>query len=201
MDTEIVENKDFIRSGVIPYFTLEMKRYYFMFIDRKYGGLIDGGGHIEVGENFISCAVRELSEESLNIFNYSYEDLRTKSLCYYDKNTIVLFPEVEINSLKEALSYCVQFRESYLDCERKGNCKKESIENSYLIYISEGELLSVLHGDDVEMNNELVELFAKNPTVPTKNSKLALEFRQGLLYYPSPYHVISNLIENFILSL
>lgn len=200
MDTNEVFHDKFIRSGIIPYFTINNIRYYFMFIDKNYGTLIDGGGHIEIGENFICAATRELSEESLGIFSYSSIEVYENSQCTFDKNTILIFHEVKIENLEEALLYCKEFRRYFNNCIDNENCKRESLENSYLIYIKEDDLLDVCNGKNVELPNPLKQIFSKNVSLPTKNKYRMLinEFKNGLERYPNIYQLLIPLILDFI---
>ncbi len=199
METNEVLRDDFVRSGMIPYFKLGHSRYYFVFIDRYYGTIIDGGGHVEKGEDFIDTAIRELTEESLNIFNCTYEDIIDNSMCIFDQNSIIIFYEVDITSKKEALSYCQEFRKYFNHCQRS-YCREETKENSYLIYIEEEDLINVCDNKIIDLPREFLVMFKENITVPTKNSDLSFveEFRNGLTVYPKVYPLISNLIKDFL---
>src|SRR5260221_2651883 len=118
--------ENYKRSGIIPYYILNNIRYYFIFIDKNYGTIIDGGGHIEEGESSLNAAIRELNEESLFLFSYDYNEIKDITLNISDNNTMIYFLEINISSNEEAYEYCLIFRDRFNTCIEKDNCREET---------------------------------------------------------------------------
>lgn len=60
----------YMRAGIIPVYTAEDGTNYYAFGLSRNAAIFDFGGHMEPGENPIQAAVRELLEETYNVFNH-----------------------------------------------------------------------------------------------------------------------------------
>lgn len=66
------KNKRYIRAGIIPYVTHNNERYYAFGLSSHNGSIFDFGGHREPEDvDLVETAVRELREESLEVFGDS----------------------------------------------------------------------------------------------------------------------------------
>lgn len=142
------------RCAIIPYFILNDEKYFMLAIDKNRGYLTDLGGNINNGEDFITSAIRELYEESLQIIDLrdNYDHVKNNSISYINGRYCIIFqPFSRINALKISL----RFREKYLDPSSQ-ELDPVFLENSYLIYISEKKLLKLIDGrDDIKLPNDL----------------------------------------------
>ena len=86
---ELLRSRKFRRCGIIPYTTVNDKKYFCMGVDSKYGTLMDFGGTGLEFESFTSTVSRKLSEESLGIFNFTSDMLYENTRSLYDENHIM----------------------------------------------------------------------------------------------------------------
>lgn len=79
------------RAGVILYTYVNDVLYFGFGVDSVYHELTDFGGHLDRSDkNAIAGALRELKEESLNVFNFDYQDVKDDMIIYDDKMAILL---------------------------------------------------------------------------------------------------------------
>ena len=140
---------DFTRSGLVPYFISNNTTYYFFSIDSSSGYLIDMGGTIEYGD-FIKSGIRELQEESADIFQFEYNDVIDYSISIYDEKTIISFQKVELD-LDKAEKVCRSYRKKYLKLLQNSETPSYLIENTHIVYISEKDLLKLCKNEKVEI--------------------------------------------------
>lgn len=78
------------RAGVILYTYYNDVLYFGFGVDTVYHELTDFGGHLDRSDkNAITGALRELKEESLNVFNFDYVDVMEDIIVYDDKMAIL----------------------------------------------------------------------------------------------------------------
>jgi len=156
--TNEIISHNFKRSSIIPYFISNNENYYFLAIDSESKNLTDMGGKIENGENFLESAIRELEEESLNIFTqFSPSDFK-KSISIYDENNIITFKKIKID-FEEADDMCKNFKKKLKKIKKLKNPPEHLIENDSILYISENELKNICKGKtSVKMHEKFLEL-------------------------------------------
>ena len=149
--SKISKRNTITRAGIIPYCTIHKENYYFLCIDSKYGSIIDPGGHLDEGEDFISAAVRELCEETFCIFNYHdaecTKSVKNNSIASRNYDTVCIFQYFQLKSplpFDEMSLFCEHFRIRYLEAIKSDKIPKTSIENSYMIWVSESDLKQVI---------------------------------------------------------
>ena len=134
------------RSGVILYNKLNDKIFFILGIDRKSNNLTDFGGGVKISkENPLEAGIREFNEETLNIFNTSYKEIK-KSLCVYSNEMLIIFIKNK-NYQLENTKYIEDFK------KKLGNNKNHEIKS--IIYISIDDFIKSLNGEFIS-NNGLV---------------------------------------------
>ncbi len=123
---EIPLSRNFKRAGVIPYTVIDDIKYFCLGIDARYGTLTDFGGQTKKHETFSRAACRELSEETLNIFRFSSSNLYNYSKAIYNKDMIIMFIRLDIESFDK-------YRKEFLQRFKKSLVS----ENSDIIWIDE----------------------------------------------------------------
>ena len=100
-DVDFSGKRKFCRSSLILYNIVDGGRKFLFCVDSKFGDLTDPGGGLGESENFIVGAVRELKEETLNIFDVTndIEFIKNNSVCIYDNNSIIIFQEIDTEDL------------------------------------------------------------------------------------------------------
>lgn len=199
---DIPSNNQIQRAGIIPYCHVQNKNYYFLCIDAKYGSLIDPGGNIERSENILSAAIRELHEETLGQFD-CLKNYVHNSLSINDSNTICIFTEFDIDSItpfKTMNDICKEFREKYRKLLYLDNIPSVYLENSYLIWISEDDLLQICHTEQshIPLPTSLSLIFDSLSIPQYADIKIQQNFAEGLKYYPPVYPKIQHLIQYFL---
>lgn len=105
------------RAGFILY-TLYRGNIYFMIgIDAKTHDLTDFAGTIKykIDRNVLSGAIRELQEETLEIFDpITYEDVK-ECITIYDKDNMIIFMPISLNPD----IVCSEFNEKYKETVEK----------------------------------------------------------------------------------
>jgi len=156
-------SKTFIRSGITPYIIEDNETIYFFCIDTKYDEITDPGGSVKKNENYLESSLRELEEETLGLFDF--RDMKD----YIEKNSVILYNR----------SYCMIFQECRVE-DKLDICKKYSEryeihkdkepENSFLIWIKEGDLKKLSVGEKVDMPEELKKIVGmeKYPNIYSK---------------------------------
>lgn len=111
--SEIPLSRNFKRAGVIPYTIIDDVKYFCLGVDSRYGTLTDFGGQAKKYETFTKTASRELLEESLGIFNLSSSGLYKYSKAVYNKDMIILFIRLNLESFdKYKKEFSQRFKKS-----------------------------------------------------------------------------------------
>jgi hypothetical protein len=137
-------SKKFNRIIIIPYIIDSDKKYFCMGIDSKYGNLIDFGGPILPGENFIKTIQRNLKCESLNMFDLSEEYVCNNSYSLYDNVQILCLIKVEANMS----NICKTFFDK--------NSLKMMITKSSLLWVPEQIFYSLLKRNESIIDNNCI---------------------------------------------
>jgi len=131
----------FRRAGIIPYFFDEKTdEYYFFFgIDLNHNELTDFGGMVNTGENFVDTAVREMSEESLNIFNCTSDAVIEAGKLIYsvDHSMAIILLPISFESESSAIENCNNICIGYASAKKKSVGK---IENSNIMWLTGSDL-------------------------------------------------------------
>lgn len=166
---------NFKRAGIIPYFIDKKEVYFFLGVDERTTKLIDFGGSIDANDlNFIEGAIRELNEESANKFNIDAKDIMEDSISIYNDDNIIILVNISMvngNQKIDPVVFCEQYREKYLSMKEK-NVEKHLVENSYIMYISEKNLIHLC-----------------------KNEKIEVPYKSDFKEYPKIYNLTAELLK------
>ena len=154
----------FGRVSVIPYCLINDEIYYCLFVDSNSNEITDGGGNIEEGEDFIDGAFREIREESNGLINFDNipKNKILKSaidcICIIEDQTKKIYNNQIIMFIQKTydLQYINQMEKDYrlIFEEKSKNYILEgrtgttsSLENSYMLWISESKLYNLVNFD------------------------------------------------------
>ena len=130
----------FCRAGIIPYIKVGTSPLYFFMIDSKYGQLTDPGGHVNIREEWMDAALRELAEETRGIFDYRSqrtEVVDTGVAVWSDKQkTVLVFLPIQTI---DPYGLCRRYREGFVDGVKRSEARKD-LENSMMICIGHDDL-------------------------------------------------------------
>ena len=169
------------RSSIIPFFKLNGENYYFFAIDRVHETIIDLGGTINYGENFLTSSIRELNEESIGIFNYTDLEkfVEENSITIYDDNNIFTFFEIIVDNPNDL---CKKFRKKYKKLLEINETDPKFLENSHMIYISEDDLKNLCTNKKVKMPKYLHRVLKDSEIFSTSDEYPEIyEFIKGTL--------------------
>lgn len=130
------------RAGFIPYVKIQNEIHFLMGIDASTGEYSDMGGGIKIDENVISCAVRELIEETKELIQP--EHLKQIKVGVYDKANSNCIIFCEIKNPKMYYYIVDQFAKS----EKHG---LEYDEMSGLVWLTTEEMIQNIYGDNTKM--------------------------------------------------
>lgn len=132
------------RAAAVPYVNDRGSLKFLLAIDRKSKELGDLGGGVKKYEFSLCGALRELKEESRNLFTFNANDC-TEYVSVYDinKKLAVIFIPVPLKNYK---SIPERFKEKSLSPLR--NTKKEYNEISDLVWINETKLYDILYQNE-----------------------------------------------------
>lgn len=105
--------KNIQRAGVVFYFFDEKEIFFILGLDRKFQEWTDFGGSVDVGENGAEAAYREMTEETLGIFQARLEGVKNmieKSHAVIEPNMVIIFMPLNINK-EEFTEYQMKFQE------------------------------------------------------------------------------------------
>ncbi len=94
-DMMIVKDNIPYRSGAIIYTKINGKTYFCLGIDTQSGNITDFGGGVKMGETIVKGGLRELAEESQNIFDIRDVD---DSIIFHCYNMAIMFIKTDKNS-------------------------------------------------------------------------------------------------------
>jgi hypothetical protein len=94
---ELYEKKIHVsRAGIIPFTIKDNMFYFLMGVDRRTRELTDFGGGVKITETLIDGAIRELNEESCEIFkNVITKESLYKSAVLINKNAALFFVKID----------------------------------------------------------------------------------------------------------
>ena len=98
-----MESDNPIRCGVIIYTHFNNKTYFCLGVDSAFGDLTDFGGGVKQNETIIEGGLRELEEESHNVFGKIYPEEVSDCMAFYTNNMMIVFIKrnVKINETKK----------------------------------------------------------------------------------------------------
>jgi hypothetical protein len=109
------------RAGVILYTKHHDLFYFGLGVDAMTGEYTDFGGGIsyKTDKDVIDGALREWHEETLNIFNLTYQDVED-SLALYNHNNLVIFKYISLDMMSLSKKFLTQYHKHV-----KHGCKPE----------------------------------------------------------------------------
>lgn len=137
------------RAAVIPYTRKKGKLYFLLGQDKKSGDITDLGGGVKKFESTLAAALRELSEESINILgNLNPNDIKiTRSIALLNKNMGTLFIPLSKDWIKKA--------PLLFDLKRIETTRKSHNEMQRLIWVPEEDFISIISGGFLEGEKQL----------------------------------------------
>jgi len=155
-----------VRAGVIPYtMSPDGVRIFYLCVDANYGDLTDASGSIGSDESLLVGAARELCEETIGIFDFRQhiDMLREESVAIYTPREMIIIQPVRIEMTP--VQVCYHYRELYISALEL--CvDNRHIESSYLMYITEPDLLRLIQGNIVSIPDDLKGLEGIGPNYP-----------------------------------
>lgn len=122
------------RAGCVPYFVQNKKLYFVLGKDKSSGDYTDfGGGVKNSDENVIRAALREMTEETLGVFGFIYENDVQDYLCCYNNNAFILFIPLSGEYIRDNISLFYSRLKTVFDPEVDGLCILEESEFSSLL--------------------------------------------------------------------
>lgn len=83
------------RAGIVPYCNLKGIRFYCFGVEDGVGALADFGGQVDPADNdLLDTAIREFSEETLNVFGELTRESLQDCQCFITNSTLEIFYEV-----------------------------------------------------------------------------------------------------------
>lgn len=130
------------RAGVIPYVKINKETHFLMGIDASTGEYSDMGGGIKIDENIISCALRELTEETKELIQP--EHLKQIKVGIYDKinSNCIIFCELKNSKLFHTIV------PNFYKSEKHG---LEYDEMSGLVWLTTEEMIKNIYGEPTKM--------------------------------------------------
>lgn len=201
---DIYKLRSLKRISIVPYYIKNNTIYYFLCVDSDYGMLTDPGGTIENGEDPISAATRELYEESMGIFDYrsnqSIDFIKNNSTAIYNNKMAIIFQYIEVESPDDL---CYIFRERYEEKLLDKNTPSTSLENSYLLWISQNDLKLLCNDKKVSLPESLKQLLLPNLSLSKElitpklaiTTKIIEDFLKGPDYYMEIWEPVKNLLK------
>lgn len=129
------------RAGIIPYILINDEVYWIMGHDERSGEWTDFGGHSYANELAHQCAMRELSEESLGVFDHFFRQERRKvrgekffptigedlnrCTALVSTRMVIFFCPLDIHSMDEFDKLRLVFHQNLLDMRQQ----KKPVEN------------------------------------------------------------------------
>lgn len=138
-----------IRAGAIIYTKKNGTTYFCLGVDTESGNLTDFGGGVKKDESVIDGSLRELAEESLDVFGVILAETLEKSVSFYSYNMAIVF--IPLNIDIETVNK---------DFTRKLE-NKEKPEVCDIVWLSTEEFLESIHGRGMKLYIRVRKLLSK----------------------------------------
>ena len=138
-----------IRAGAIIYTKKDEETYFCLGVDTQSGNLTDFGGGVKKDECVLDGALRELAEESLDIFGVIYKDDINKSTTFHTSNMAIVFIPLDVNMEEIHEGFQEKLRE------------KENPEVCDIVWLDKNDFLESIHGRGLKMYIRVRKLLAK----------------------------------------
>ncbi len=140
------------RAGVIIYTKINNELFFGFGVDSIYNELTDFGGHLDrKDKNAITGALREFKEESLGLFDYTYEQVENNIITYDDKMAILF---IKVDESPEMINQ--KFKNKLM--------LRSKVEVNNIVWLSLDELLKELNKD-----HSVIYTRVKNHLIKSKN--------------------------------
>jgi len=144
-----IEMESPIRCGAIIYTKKEGKTYFCMGVDSSYGDLTDFSGGIKKDETLVEGGLRELKEESQNVFGDIQEEDIQDCTTFYTKNMMIIF--IERNVDMDKVKY--EFTEKIYG--------KTDLEVSNLCWVEKSDFLNAVNGKGKRIYSRVRKILSK----------------------------------------
>jgi len=131
-----------LRAGIIPYIIIDSKVYFLLGIDRQTGEYADMGGGVKKGENVISCAIRELIEETKDLVRPEHLGDIVVGVWEKVNNNCILFSKIVHEGMFDALE------DDFQKSTKKGI---EYEEMSSLVWLTVDQLVFHIYSEQSKM--------------------------------------------------
>ncbi len=137
---------DIVRAGCIPYVIIDGVIKYCLGLDSKENEFTDFGGGFSTRFDIIPqiAAIRELREESLDIFCYNLSDL-AEFYCIHNDMSLIIFVEIPRQSFEET-SLCNEFTMRKLQCQ----IRHKKVELSSIHFMTKEEISNIKIFDKID---------------------------------------------------
>jgi len=138
-----------IRAGAIIYTKKNGTTYFCLGVDTESGNLTDFGGGVKKDESVIDGSLRELAEESLDIFGVIELENLKKSVTFHTYNMAIVFIplDVDMSEIKRKFSNKISEKEKPEVCD--------------IVWLSAEEFLESIHGRGMKLYIRVRKLLAK----------------------------------------
>ena len=144
-----IELENPVRCGAIIYTKKEGKTYFCLGVDSSYGDLTDFSGGIKKEESLVEGGLRELEEESQNVFgNINQEDIKD-CMSFYTKNMMIIFihKNVDMEEIKK------EFNEKIIG--------KTELEVSNICWLEKEDFINSINGKGKRMYSRVRKILSK----------------------------------------
>lgn len=138
-----------IRAGAIIYTKKNGVTYFCLGVDTESGNLTDFGGGVKKDESVIDGSLRELAEESLDVFGVIRLENLERSTTFHTYNMAIVFIplDIDINEISQNFSEKISEKENPEVCD--------------IVWLSTEEFLESIHGRGMKLYIRVRKLLAK----------------------------------------
>ena len=148
-----IELENPVRCGAIIYTHNKGKTYFCLGVDSSYGDLTDFSGGIKKEESLVEGGLRELEEESQNVFgDIKKEDIQD-CMAFYTKNMMIIF--IHRNVDMEEIKRNFQNRIS----------GKTQLEVSNICWLEKEDFLNSVNGKGKRIYSRVRKILSKVPDI------------------------------------
>ena len=144
-----IELENPVRCGAIIYTQYKGKTYFWLGVDSSYGDLTDFSGGIKKDETPIQGGLRELKEESQNVFGDIDEKDIQDCTTFYTKNMMIIF--IERNVDMEKVKF--KFQEKIFG--------KTNVEVSNICWVEKEDFLNSINGKGKRIYSRVRKILSK----------------------------------------